>query len=424
MALLGPIVVVAENPAADVVEALGNAGAFPIVETDWAGASAAIDEIQPCALLLADPEPPPAPRLAEALSGRIEAIRPLTPVLARLGRDGTLPIPQALTVAVEEPVCRLIDRLRSALRIRNLHATVLRRSAAPAQPDPESASAGASASPPHGNLDHATVLCVGRGRFYPGLAVAVGERVGLIGAMSVETAARFLNSRDIEGVVVGDGFGPRVIEALLTVLAEDARFRDLPVGVLGGHPAGDDRLPNLIRVDGDPQCLVARLIPFVRLQAFEGHLRRLLKSLETDGTLDPSTGLFARQAFRNDLDRAVKDAEMNGGCLSVARFSFEEISDGRAHLDAARLFSRLVRNIDFACQEQDGSILAAFTETDLRSAHVVARRIASVLKHTMLSPDHDRHAIRPTITLATLKPNDNLSTLVARVGTYPKVAAG
>jgi hypothetical protein len=161
----------------------------------------------------------------------------------------------------------------------------------------------------------------------------------------------------------------------------------------------------------------------VRLQAFDGHLKRLLKSMETDGTLDPATGLFARHAFWNDLDRAVKDAESNGGCLSVARFSFEETNDGRAHLDAARLFSRLVRNIDFACQEQDGSILAAFTGTDLRSAHVVARRIASVLKHTMLSPDHDRNAIRPTVTLATLKPTDNLSTLVARLGTYPKVAA-
>jgi hypothetical protein len=422
MALLGPIVVVAENLAADTVDALGNAGAFPIVEARWADAGAAIDEIQPCALLLAEPEPAPEPRWAEDLTRRIEAMSPLMPVLARLGDDNTLPIPHALAVAVEDPTSRLIDRLRSALRIRNLHATVLRRSEALAPTGQEAASA--VAFPLHGSLDHATVLCVGRGRFYPGLAVAVGERVGLIGAMSVETAARFLNSRDIEGIVIGDGFGPRVVEALLTVLAEDARFRDLPVGVLGRHQAGDDRLPNLIRMDGDPHRLVARLIPFVRLQAFESHLQRLLKSLETDGTLDPATGLFARHAFWNDLDRAVKNAETNGGCLSVARFAFEETSDGRAHLDAARLFSRLVRSIDFACQEQDGSILAAFTETDLRSAHVVARRIASVLKHTMLSPDHDRHAIRPTVTLATLKPSDNLSTLVARVGSYPKVAVG
>jgi hypothetical protein len=418
MALLGPVVVVAEHPATDTVEALGNAGAFPIVEASWADARSAIDEIQPCALVLAEPEPPPNPRLAQVLSSRIEAMSLLMPVLARLADDGMVPIPYALAVSVKDPMSRLIDRLRSALRVRNLHATVLRRSVTPGQP------ARDCVVPLHGSLDHATVLCVGRGRFYPALAVAVGERVGLIGAMSVETAARFLNSRDIEGIVIGDGFGPRVVEALLTVLAEDARFRDLPVGVLGTQNVRDDRLPNLIQLDRDPDRLVERLLPFVRLQAFEGHLKRLLKSLETDGTLDPATGLFARAAFWNDLERAVKEAESSGGCLSVARFSFEEMSDGRAHLDAARLFSRLVRNIDFACQEQDGSILAAFTATDLRSAHVVARRIASVLKHTMLSPDHDRNAIRPTVTLATLKPTDNLSTLVARVGTYPKVAVG
>ncbi len=119
-----------------------------------------------------------------------------------------------------------------------------------------------------------------------------------------------------------------------------------------------------------------------------------------------------------------QQAEDGGGALSVARFTFDDMTDKRCAIDAARLFSRLMRNIDFACCEQDGSILAAFTETDLRSAHVVARRIASVLRHTMLSPDQDRRAIKPTVTLATLKPSDNLSTLVARVGTYPKVAAG
>jgi GGDEF domain-containing protein len=416
MAVLGPVVVVAENPAPATVEALGNAGAFPIVEASWADARAAIDEIQPCALVLAEPEPPPDPRVAQVLTSRIEAMGPLMPVLARVEPDGIVPIPYALSVSSKEPMSRLIDRLRSALRVRTLHATVLRRSGAGAQAE--------CTFPRQGGLEHATVLCVGRGRGYPALAVAIGERIGLIGAMSVETAARFLNSRDIEGIVIGDGFGPRVVEALLTVLGEDARFRDLPVGVLGGYAPSDDRLPNLIHLDHDPDRLVERLIPFVRLQAFEGQLKRLLKSLETDGTVDPATGLFARTAFWTDLERAVKEAEHNGGCLSVARFAFEETTDARAHLDAARLFSRLVRDIDFACQEQDGSILAAFTETDLRSAHVVARRIASVLKHTMLSPDHDRDAIRPTVTLATLKPTDNLSTLVARVGTYPKVAAG
>src|ERR1700722_10325328 len=128
MALLGPIVVVAENPAADTVEALSNAGAFPIVEANWADAGAAIDEIAPSALVLAEPEPPPHPRLAQVLTSRIEAMGLLMPVLARVHSDGTIPIPHALAVAVADPMSRLIDRLRSALRIRNLHATVLRRS--------------------------------------------------------------------------------------------------------------------------------------------------------------------------------------------------------------------------------------------------------------------------------------------------------
>ncbi|HEY6259308.1 MAG TPA: GGDEF domain-containing protein, partial [Xanthobacteraceae bacterium] len=359
MALLGPIVVIAENPAADAVEALGAAGAFPIVEARWADALAAIDKIEPSALVLAEPEPPPDPAIAQALTARIEAMGPLMPVLARLRSADTLLLPYALAVSVTDPMRTLIDRLRSALRIRNLHATVLRRSGV---------GADGCAFPLHGSPDHATVLCVGRGRRYPELAVAIGERLGLIGAMSVETAARYLNSRDIEGIVIGDGFGPRVVDALLTVLAEDVRFRDLPVGLLASRAVGDERLPNLIQLDSEPQRLVERLLPFVRLHAFETHLKRLLKSLETEGTLDPATGLFARGAFWSDLARAVKDAESNGGCLSVARFSFEETRDGRTHLDAARLFSRLVRDIDFACQEQDGSILAAFTETDLRSA--------------------------------------------------------
>src|SRR5579863_6124390 len=86
-------------------------------------------------------------------------------------------------------------------------------------------------------LDEANVLVAGRGRAYPGLSVAVGERVGVVGALSVESAARALNVRDIDGMVIGDGFSPKIVEALLTVVAEDVRFRDLPVAVLGGHPS-------------------------------------------------------------------------------------------------------------------------------------------------------------------------------------------
>jgi GGDEF domain-containing protein len=411
MAMLGPLVVVTEHSAADLIDVLGKAGAFPIVEASFVNAPAAIAEIRPAALVLADAAPWPVGPAGNALVKAIETRGgPFMPVLARINAEGEATLPSALPIGADEPAGRLVVRLRSALRVRTLHATVLRRTGATA----------IGRTLPPSLLDHATVLCMGRGRSYPALTTAIGERVALVGALSVETAARYLNARDIDGLVIGDGFGPRVVEALLTVLAEDARFRDLPVGLFGGAGADNERLPNLIRCEGRPARLVDHLLPLVQLHAFESHLKRMLKSVEADGTVDPETGLLSRDAFWRDLDRAVRETEDGGGALSVARFSFDEI-DRRSSIDAARLFSRLVREIDFACREQDGAIIAAFTETDLRSAHVVARRLASALKHTMLSLGNDRRAT-PTVTLATLKPTDDLSTLVARVGAYPKVA--
>src|SRR6266478_10159597 len=94
-------------------------------------------------------------------------------------------------------------------------------------------------------------------------------------------------SRDVDGIVIGEGLGPRVVAALLTMLAENARFRDLPVGVLDNSAVDDERLPNLVRVEADPAHLVERVLPFVRLQAFEGQLTRVLKSLESEGGIDP-----------------------------------------------------------------------------------------------------------------------------------------
>jgi hypothetical protein len=411
MATLGPVVVVAERRSADLVEALGKAGAFPIIETGLADADAAIEQIQPAALILTDAEPRPAAEAGASLRKAIDTSSgPFMPVLARVSHDSELGVPHALPIGPDEPAAQVVARLRSALRVRSLHATVLRRTAA--------AEHGKVENMPSGLLDQATILCMGRGRAYPALTTAIGERIGLVGALSVETAARNLNTRDIDGIVIADGFSPEVVQALLTVLAEDTRFRDLPVGMFGSAAFDETRPPNLIRMHGSPASQVEHFLPMVELQAFEGYLKRMLKSVDSNGALDPETGLLSGAAFWRDLERAVHQAEDGGSALSVARFSFDGI-DRRASVDAARLFSRLVRNIDFACREQDGAIVAAFTETDLRSAHVVARRLASVLKHTMLASEQ---TLKPSVALATLKPTDNLSTLVARVGTYPKVA--
>jgi len=181
-------------------------------------------------------------------------------------------------------------------------------------------------------------------------------------------------------------------------------------------------LPNFIRAH-DPMLLLERAIPLIRLRAFETALKRLLQSIECKGMLDPRTGLHHVEAFGHALSRAIEDSGERGVELSLARFWFEEEIDHRASMDAARLISRLVRNVDFACRQDDGSILFAFADTDLRAAHVAARRLAIVLKHTMLQPERDQPNASPSVTLATLKPTDTMHTLLARVAPRPVAVA-
>jgi len=272
-------------------------------------------------------------------------------------------------------------------------------------------------------LEDAAVLIAGRGPLYPALSVAIGERVKMVGGLSVETAARHLASRDIDGIVVGDGFSPRMVEAFLTLLAQDTRFRDIPVAVIGAAPSDfADSLPNIDHVDGDPARIVARMMPLVRMHAFEARLKRMLKSLDADGMFDPETGLLTRDAFWRDLSKAIAEAGERSLALSMARFSFEGALDERASLDTARQVTRLTRDVDFATREDDGGILIVFTQTDLRSAHVVARRMAGALK-AMLAPARPHEQVTAHVTLATLKAGDTLDSLLLRVMDSRVVAA-
>lgn len=274
MSLQSPIIVVADTPAPDIVEALDTAGAFPIVETNWADAPTAFVAVKPAAVVIAESGAPRSDAAARTLSLQIvTAPGPMVPTLAVVQGEQGAAIPVALCVDAGLPLEQLIVRLRSALRVRELHATVLRRIETVAAP---------GGKLPALPADDATVLVAGRGPLYPALGVAIAERVNMVGSLSVETAAKHLASREINGIVVGDGFSPRVVEAFLTLLAQDTRFRDIPIAVIGEAPpdlAGS--LPNIDQVDGsDPERVVARLVPPVRLHAFEARLKRMLKSLD------------------------------------------------------------------------------------------------------------------------------------------------
>jgi hypothetical protein len=58
-------------------------------------------------------------------------------------------------------------------------------------------------------------------------------------------------------------------------------------------------------------------------------------------------------------------------------------------------------------------VIVAFAETDLRTAHMIARRLSSVMRHT----SHGKRDARsePAVTLATLLPSDTAKSLLARL---------
>src|SRR5258708_4617910 len=81
---------------------------------------------------------------------------------------------------------RLIARLRAALRVRTLHSTVMRRF----DDDPTARTTIPQTDPAR----DATVLLIGRGAAYPALSVSLGERMGVVGALSIEAAAKHLSA--------------------------------------------------------------------------------------------------------------------------------------------------------------------------------------------------------------------------------------
>jgi hypothetical protein len=401
MSQQGPIIVVSTAGRPAFASALDEAKIFPVIDAVWADASRAVEQLAPAAVLVTLSEAV-EPRFV-ALAKQIAARQPYLPLIA-VDPQTSLPENAIPFSQASGNFDRLVARLRAALRIRTLHATVMRR----LDDDP----AARMTLPDTDPARDATVLLIGRGAAYPSLSVSLGERMGVVGALSIEAAAKHLNTRDIDGIVLGEGFSARVVDAFLTVLAEDARFRNLPVVVtLNGVTAAYD-LPNLEIISGEPERVAANALPLIRQHAFEAHLSGTLRSIDAGGLLDPKTGLLTAAAFNRDFATAIYQTLSRGGGLSVARFAFDP-DHARAQLDGARILRRLMRQMDFGAVQEDGSVIVVFAETDLRTAHTIARRLSSVMRHT----SHGKRDVRsePVVTLATMLPTDSAKSLLARL---------
>jgi hypothetical protein len=399
MSQQGPILIVSNGGRPSFASALDETKLFPVVDASWADAASGVEQMRPGAVLALASGVDKA--TFDALAKQVGAREPYLPLIAV--EPGTYWPESAIPfVHSDERPERLLARISSALRVRSMHATVMRRL------DPPRRAAISDVDPAR----DATVLLIGRGGAYPALSVALGERMGVVGALSIEAAAKHLNARDIDGIVVSEGFSPRVVDAFLTVLTEDVRFRNMPVVVTSGGVQAAYELANLEIVAGGPDRVAASILPMVRQHAFETHLSRTLRSLDANGLIDARTGLLTHEAFDRDFATAVYQSQSRGGGLSVARFAFDP-AHPRAQFDGARIISRLMRQSDFGVARDDGSVLVVFAETDLRNAHMIARRLSAVMRHT----SHGKRAAsaEPTVSVATLLPHDSAKSLLGRL---------
>ena len=124
MSQQGPIIVVSTDKQPVFAAPLDDTKMFPIIDTAWADASRAIAQLHPAAVIVAMSEH--AEQDLQSLARQVAARQPYLPLIAidptTSLPDNAIPFSQAGGSSD-----RLSARLRAALRVQTLHATVMRR---------------------------------------------------------------------------------------------------------------------------------------------------------------------------------------------------------------------------------------------------------------------------------------------------------
>ena len=210
MALQGPFAVIADSPAPDVVEALRAAGArfrsskrpgpTPRDRARFRRAGSG-HLAEPC------PDRACANALAAFLAEqRRKAGGLYMPVIARTRDDGAAAVPDALAIAATAPAQRLVRRLPAGAAHPHLHGTVLRRTERWLR-------AANSCRHCQRAIRSTKRPCWSPARPFLSGSHGRGRRTRRRGrrAHRRERGAR-AQRRDIDGMVIGDGFSARIVE--------------------------------------------------------------------------------------------------------------------------------------------------------------------------------------------------------------------
>src|ERR1700750_523718 len=116
----GPIIGVSDEEDATFARNLTDSRLFPLVETSWNDAQEAIERVRPSAVIVSGRYEPHA---LEALAHQYERFQPYAALII-IEPIGPLPLNALPFTENDSP--RFSARLNAALRVRTLHATVLR----------------------------------------------------------------------------------------------------------------------------------------------------------------------------------------------------------------------------------------------------------------------------------------------------------
>src|SRR6187401_2418274 len=125
MSLQGPIVVIGEQQSSALIDAISAAGALPVIESSCADAAAAITAAHPSAIVLADAQAAADDGLAGWLTREITRRTPIVPVVACAGHAAPA-YRESLAMPHGSDPQAVAARIASALRVRALHAALLR----------------------------------------------------------------------------------------------------------------------------------------------------------------------------------------------------------------------------------------------------------------------------------------------------------
>ncbi len=231
---------------------------------------------------------------------QVARVQPYLPLIVGRSAATALPdnaIPSSTSADSQAPggSDRLVARLRAALRVRSLHATVMRRLDPAARDGAVGYRSGArcdrAADRPRRRLSR----CRSRSaNAWAWSARSASKRLPSISTPATSTAS------------CSAKVSPRVVDAFLTVLTEDARFRNLPVVVTSTEtfgPAYELAQSRDRRRRPDPRgrvhcCRWCASTPSRRIWS------RTLRALDANGLIDARTGLLTREAFERDFASA------------------------------------------------------------------------------------------------------------------------